>query len=51
MLRKPDKPDYTDPKAYRPISLLNTLGKALEIVMAKMMRFLAESYALLPPHK
>ena len=49
MLRKPDKPDYTDPKAYRPISLLNTLGKALETVMAKRVRFLAESYALLPP--
>ena len=49
MLRKPDKPDYTDPKAYRPISLLNTLGKALETVVAKRVRFLAESHALLPP--
>ena len=48
MLRKPGKPDYTDPKAYRPISLLNTLGKALKTVMAKRVRFLAESHALLP---
>jgi hypothetical protein len=47
MLRKPDKPDYTDPKAYRPITLLNTLGKALETVVTKRVRFLAEMYALL----
>ena len=49
MLRKPGKPDYTDPKAYRPISLLNTLGKALKTVIVKRVRFLAELYALLPP--
>jgi hypothetical protein len=48
MIRKPGKPDYTDPKAYRPIALLNTLGKALEAIVAKRMRFLAESHALLP---
>jgi hypothetical protein len=48
MLRKPGKPDYTDPKAYRPIALLNTLGKALETVVAKRVRFLAETHALLP---
>jgi hypothetical protein len=48
MLRKPGKPDYSDPKAYRPISLLNTLGKVLEAVIAKRLRFLSETYALLP---
>ena len=34
VLRKPGKPDYSLPGAYRPISLLNTLGKLLEAVMA-----------------
>ena len=29
VLRKPKKPDYTLPKAYRPIQLLEVLGKAL----------------------
>ena len=48
MLRKPNKPDYTSPKAYRPIALLNTLGKALEAVMARRLRFLVEKYTLLP---
>ena len=33
-LRKPHKPDYTKPKAYRPISLLPTLSKGLETVVA-----------------
>ncbi|KAJ8588661.1 hypothetical protein M405DRAFT_711813, partial [Rhizopogon salebrosus TDB-379] len=29
VLRKPGKPNYTVPKAYRPIALLNTTGKLL----------------------
>jgi hypothetical protein len=33
VLRKPGKPDYSLPGAYRPISLLNTLGKLLEAVI------------------
>ena len=33
-LRKPDKPNYKLAKAYRPISLLATLGKILESVVA-----------------
>ncbi|KAF4228839.1 hypothetical protein CNMCM8980_000121 [Aspergillus fumigatiaffinis] len=48
VLRKPGKPDYTAPGAYRPISLLNTLGKILEAVMAKRLLYWAESYRLLP---
>jgi hypothetical protein len=34
VLRKPGKSDYLIPRAYRPISLLNTLGKLLEAVIA-----------------
>ncbi|KAK9594981.1 hypothetical protein V6Z93_010714 [Aspergillus fumigatus] len=48
VLRKPGKPDYTVPGAYRPISLLNTLGKVLEAVMAQRLSFWAETYKLLP---
>jgi hypothetical protein len=36
MLCKPDKPDYTQIKAYQVISLLNCLGKVVEKVVADM---------------
>ena len=48
ILKKPNKPDYLEPKAYRPIALLDTLGKALETVISKRLTELAESYSLLP---
>jgi hypothetical protein len=48
VLRKPGKPDYSLPGAYRPISLLNTLGKLLEAVMARRLSYFAEQYGLLP---
>lgn len=47
-LRKPGKADHTQPKAYRPISLLSTLGKILELVMARRLSFWAETHGLLP---
>lgn len=33
-LRKPGKETYADPKSYLPIALLNTIGKALESILA-----------------
>ncbi|KGO73013.1 reverse transcriptase [Penicillium italicum] len=48
ILRKPGKLDYTMPKAYRPITLLSTLGKALESVLATRLSYLVEAHALLP---
>ena len=48
VLKKSNKPDYLEPKAYRPIALLDTLGKALEIVISRRLAGLAESYNLLP---
>ena len=39
VLRKPGKPDYTIAKAYRPIALLNTIGKALEFIIAKRISY------------
>jgi exonuclease III len=47
-LRKPGKDDYTTPKAYRPIALLNTMGKLLELVMGRRLSELAETNGLLP---
>ena len=32
-LQKLGKADYRDPKVWHPITLLNTLGKALEVVV------------------
>ena len=48
VLRKPEKKDYSDPKAYRPIALLNTLGKLLESILANRISAIAERYDLLP---
>jgi hypothetical protein len=47
-LRKPQKPDYTIPESYRPISLLSTLGKILESVVARRLSYWAETRGLLP---
>ena len=47
-LRMPQKDDYTLPSAYRAISLLATLGKMLESLIAQRIAFLAEEYSLLP---
>jgi len=49
ILRKPGKPDYTNPKAYRPIALENTLGKVLESVIAELLSYITETHELLPP--
>jgi hypothetical protein len=47
ILKKANKPDYTAPKAYRPVSLLNCLGKVAEKIVAKRFSTLAEKYQLL----
>lgn len=47
-LRKPDKPNYRLAKAYRPISLLATLGKILESVVAERISYAVEEFGLLP---
>jgi ribonuclease HI len=49
VLRKPGKADYTDPKSYRPIALLSTIGKALEAILANRISYLVEKNRLLPP--
>ncbi|KAF8698521.1 hypothetical protein AX14_001126 [Amanita brunnescens Koide BX004] len=47
IIPKPKKTDYTVPKAYRPIALLNTMGKLLTKVLANRMQFDAAAYSLL----
>ena len=47
VIPKPKKPDYTAPKAYRPVALLNCLGKTLEKIMARRLGFMAEAHELL----
>ena len=47
-LKKPDKGNFTMAKAWRPISLLSTLGKILESVLAERISYVAETFHLLP---
>ncbi|KAI0990830.1 hypothetical protein K3495_g17357, partial [Podosphaera aphanis] len=48
VLRKPQKPRYDTPKSYRPIALLNTMGKLLEKLVASRISKAAEDFNLLP---
>ncbi|SLM39698.1 Reverse transcriptase domain [Lasallia pustulata] len=47
VLKKPNK-DYREAKSYRPIALLNTLGKVIESVIAKRIQEALEEHRLLP---
>src|SRR6266481_1308585 len=48
VLRKPSKPRYDVPKAYRPIALMNTMGKVLSALVAEDLNYMCERYSLLP---
>src|SRR5450432_3746631 len=48
VLKKPGKELYREPKAWRPIALLSTIGKVIEIVTARRIQQLAEDHRLLP---
>lgn len=48
-LRKPGKPDYAEPKAYRLIQLLECLGKVLEGIVARRISFMVGREDLVPP--
>ncbi|KAJ5638941.1 hypothetical protein N7528_001331 [Penicillium herquei] len=47
-LRKGGPRDYRVPKSYRPIALMNTLGKLLEAVVATRISYAVEEHSLLP---
>ena len=46
-LKKPNKPDYTQPKAYYLITLLECIGKLLEKVVAHRLTYLTGWYNLI----
>ncbi|KAI0993834.1 hypothetical protein K3495_g14350, partial [Podosphaera aphanis] len=48
VIRKPQKPRYDTPRSYRPIALLNIMGKLLEKVIARWIANAAEKFNLLP---
>ena len=48
ILRKQGKGDYQLAKSYRPVVLLNTLGKFLEAVIARRISYAMETAGLLP---
>lgn len=41
ILQKPNKPDLSSPRSYRPITLLSVLGKGLERLLAKRLAWIA----------
>ena len=47
IIPKPGKPAYNTPKAFRPIILLNTLGKLIEKIIARWLQFDAVKYGIL----
>jgi hypothetical protein len=49
VLRKLGKDDYTALKSYRPIALINTIGKIIDAVIARRLSYLAKTYYILPP--
>jgi ribonuclease HI len=49
VIPKLGKPDYSKAKAYRPIVLLNCLGKLLEKVIARRMQFDAQKAGVMHP--
>jgi hypothetical protein len=49
VLRKGGDQDYREPRSYRPVALLNMLGKFLESIMARRLSYMVKTYSLLPP--
>lgn len=49
VIPKPKKPDYSKAKAYRPIVLLNCIGKLLEKLISRRLQFDAQQHGILHP--
>jgi hypothetical protein len=50
-LRKPNKPDYSNLRAYRLITLLEYLAKVFEPIVANRLSFLGGKLNLIPPNQ
>jgi hypothetical protein len=48
VIRKPNKSSYETASAWRPIALLNTIGKLIEAITAQRIKTVAEEHGLLP---
>ena len=48
VLRKPGKPSYETPKAYRPIALISTMAKLLTLIVAGNLSQIVEQHQILP---
>ena len=48
ILKKPDKPNYEMPKAYRPIALISTMAKVLTAIVAENISCLVKQHHLIP---
>ena len=48
VLRKQGKDNYTILGSYRPIGLLNTIGKIMNAIIAQRLSYMAETHGLLP---
>ena len=51
IIPKLGKPAYDTPKAFRPIVLLNTLGKLIEKMVARRLQFDTIKYGILHPNQ
>jgi hypothetical protein len=51
IILKPNKPSYSTPKAFRPIVLLNTLGKLVEKMISNRFQFDMISFNLVNPNQ
>jgi len=51
IIPKPGKPAYDTPKAFRPIVLLNMLGKLIEKMVARRLQFDAVKHGILHPNQ
>ncbi|GJF00388.1 hypothetical protein PsYK624_166750 [Phanerochaete sordida] len=49
VIPKPNKPDYSKAKAYRPIVLLNCIGKLLEKMIATRLQFDSQRFGIAHP--
>ena len=51
IIPKLGKPAYDTPKTFRPIVLLNTLGKLIEKMIARQLQFDIVKYGILYPNQ